>query len=101
MREEEIDRLIRSKPNVLSWRDDLTKIKDGRDTGEPCITVFVARKVKISELRPDELIPPEIDGVKTDVVELAPEDFEIGETRVGKLPPSVQKRIAGGVKDFE
>ncbi|RLI87756.1 MAG: hypothetical protein DRP01_01105 [Archaeoglobales archaeon] len=101
MREAEIDKLIRSKPNVLSWRDDLTKVKNGRDTGEPCITVFVARKVKASELRPDELIPPEIDGKKTDVVELAPEDFEIGETKVGKLPPSVQKRIAGGVKDFE
>jgi len=101
MREEEIDRLIRSKPNVLSWRDDLTKVKNGKNTGEPCITVFVARKVKASELRPDELIPPEIGGVKTDVVELAPEDFEIGDTKAGRLPPSVQKRIAGGVRGVE
>lgn len=101
MREEEIDKLIRSKPNVLSWRSDLTKIKNGKSTGEPCITVFVTRKIRASELKPDELIPPEIDGVKTDVVELASEDFEIGETKVGKLPPSVQKRIAGGVRDFE
>jgi len=96
--EDEIDRILRSKPNVLSWRYDLTKKVRGEDTGEPCITVFVAKKVKASELRPDELIPPELDGVKTDVIELSAEDYELGETKVGKYTPSIQKRIAGGVK---
>ena len=61
--EEEVDKLIRSKPNVLSWRYDLTKIKQGRDTGIPCITVFVKKKVKASRLRRDELIPEEINGI--------------------------------------
>jgi len=99
IREEEVDKLIRSKPNVLSWRYDLTKIKQGRDTGIPCITVFVKKKVKASRLRRDELIPEEINGIPTDVIELSSRDFEIGETRVGKLPPHIQKRIAGGVKE--
>ncbi|RLG75434.1 MAG: hypothetical protein DRO14_04605 [Thermoprotei archaeon] len=99
MKEYEIDEILRKKPNVLSWRRDLTKIRGGKDTGEPCITVFVTRKVKASKLRPDELIPPEIDGVKTDVIELAAPDFEIGDTKPGRLLPSIQRRISGGVKD--
>jgi len=99
IREEEVDKLIKSKSNVLSWRYDLTKIKQGKDTGEPCITVFVKKKVKVSELRSGELIPSRIGGIKTDVVELSSEDFEIGETRVGKLPPHIQKRVAGGVRE--
>jgi hypothetical protein len=45
------------------------KVVGGEPTGEPSITVFVERKLPLSEIPPEQRIPPEIDGVKTDVVE--------------------------------
>ena len=97
MNEKEIDRVLRRKPNVLSWRYDLTKKTGGIDTGEPCITVFVKQKVALDRLKPHEVIPKELNGVKTDVVEISG-PFEIGDTKPGRLLPSEQRRIAGGVK---
>jgi len=41
----------------------------GVDTDEPCISVLVEKKLPKSELRKSALIPDEIDGVKTDVIE--------------------------------
>lgn len=41
----------------------------GRNTSEPAIIVFVKKKKALSELGPREVIPAEIDGIKTDVVE--------------------------------
>lgn len=40
----------------------------GRPTGEVVIKVFVADKRRPHEVSPDELIPPEFEGVPTDVV---------------------------------
>lgn len=48
------------------------KLASGRPVGEYAIIVQVARKKSKSELSPEELIPPEINGVKTDVVESPP-----------------------------
>src|SRR5690349_17113034 len=48
------------------------KVVAGRKTTEPVIAVFVKKKRPVSELHPDEVIPPEIDGVKTDVIEEEP-----------------------------
>jgi len=45
------------------------KIKDGEDTGEPCITVLVSRRVPESELSSKDLVEPTIKGYKTDVIE--------------------------------
>lgn len=45
------------------------KYVDGQNTGESAIIVFVVKKKPLSELPPYEVVPPEIDGVKTDVVE--------------------------------
>src|SRR5437588_8403340 len=45
------------------------KYVHGQNTAEPAIIVFVEKKKPVSELQPYEVIPPEIDGVKTDVVE--------------------------------
>jgi hypothetical protein len=45
------------------------KLTGGERTGEPSITVFVERKRPLAEIPPEERIPAEIDGVKTDVVE--------------------------------
>jgi hypothetical protein len=41
----------------------------GEKTAEPAIVVFVTSKKPLGELTPQEVIPAEIDGVKTDVVE--------------------------------
>ena len=43
------------------------KIVAGEATGEPAIRVFVRRKLPADQVPPEELIPPEIDGVTTDV----------------------------------
>jgi hypothetical protein len=48
------------------------KVVAGKRTDEPAIAVFVTKKRPLSELRPEEVIPPEIDGVKTDVIEEKP-----------------------------
>jgi hypothetical protein len=46
-----------------------SKIIAGKRTDEPAIMVFVEKKRPLSELRPEEVIPEEIDGIKTDVYE--------------------------------
>ena len=45
------------------------KVVGGKRTGEPSIIVYTVRKKPPSEIAPDEVIPAEIDGVKTDVIE--------------------------------
>ena len=45
------------------------KLIGGERTGETSIRVYVARKRPLEEIPPEERVPPEIDGVKTDVVE--------------------------------
>lgn len=45
------------------------KEQQGIDLGEPCITFFVRKKLPRSLLRAEDLIPPKIEGIITDVVE--------------------------------
>ncbi len=45
------------------------KMVGGRRTDEPCVVVFVERKVPTSQLRLKDLIPATIEAMKTDVVE--------------------------------
>ena len=45
------------------------KTTRGEPTGEISITVFVERKLPLSEIPAEQRIPEEIDGVRTDVVE--------------------------------
>src|SRR3989440_6285221 len=45
------------------------KMIHGQDTNERCIVVFVERKRPEDELRRHDVVPKEIDGVLTDVVE--------------------------------
>jgi hypothetical protein len=44
------------------------KEKDGRTTDELSLRVYVRVKKPLSELKPDEVIPPEFEGIPTDVV---------------------------------
>jgi trypsin-like peptidase len=46
-----------------------SKVTAGAPTGEESIKVFVEHKRPLAEIPEDERVPPEIDGVKTDVVE--------------------------------
>ena len=88
-------KILRHYKNVLNIAKG-TKWTNGKDTGEPCIVVYVKKKQK--RISPKHKIPEVIEGVKTDVIELSTKDFKMGKTKVSKLPPEIQKRIAGGVK---
>lgn len=55
-------------PNVLGVGIGF-KEQNGINLGEPCITFLVRKKYPRSYLRTDELIPPKIDDIFTDVVE--------------------------------
>jgi hypothetical protein len=45
------------------------KVTGGQRTKQPAIIVFVVQKKSPSEIRPEEMVPVEIDGVKTDVIQ--------------------------------
>jgi hypothetical protein len=45
------------------------KLVEGKDTGELAIVVFVEKKKEREELSEGQLVPSEIEGIKTDVVE--------------------------------
>lgn len=45
------------------------KLKGGKATTEHAVRVYVARKLPLERLSPDERIPTEVDGIPTDVVE--------------------------------
>jgi hypothetical protein len=46
------------------------KESKGKDEGKLCIQVYVVEKMKKSELSSTDLVPPTIDGIVTDVVEI-------------------------------
>jgi hypothetical protein len=54
------------KANVVGVGIGLKKV-DGEQTGQPAIVVSVTRKLPSPELRPDDVIPQELDGVPVDV----------------------------------
>jgi hypothetical protein len=88
---------LRAYPNVMSL-GVATKWTGGVDTGEPSIVAYVYRKRNPRGFRKEKRLPPEVDGVPVDVIELSSPDFRLGETKPSKLPPSVQRRIVNGVK---
>jgi len=45
------------------------KIKEGKDTGELCVTVFVSQKLDKALLKVNDLVPDTVGGFKTDIVE--------------------------------
>jgi len=72
-----------SRQNVVGVATG-NKITEEVDTGEPCITVFVTHKVGTEKLGTENIIPDEIEGYKTDVV-------ETGEIFAGPAGPSSEK----------
>jgi len=70
------------------------KLVAGQLTAEPVIVVFVTKKKPLVEVSPEEVIPPEIEGIKTDVVE-----EELPQLLAGGLPDEQQYPVlAGGIQ---
>ena len=46
------------------------KVKAGKPTKELCLIIYVQKKVPENELPEKDIIPKEIEGIKTDVVEI-------------------------------
>ena len=68
---EEIWEKIKDKKNVVGYSKKLRKrIKDGREVEEKVIRIYVSKKVDPARLDLKNLIPKEIEGVPTDVVEI-------------------------------
>jgi hypothetical protein len=59
---------ILQKQNVHSVGIGLEK-KNGRYTGNVCVTAVVDQKIPLSELEPEHIVPFELSGVAVDVVE--------------------------------
>jgi hypothetical protein len=104
----DISRIIKQhKATLLTLQEVVgiapaTKVTGGRDTGRPCITVFVRRKLAEIELARDQVIPKTLaaggEAVETDVV-------EVGEVRILPLLATTeevenqlkQRPVLGGV----
>jgi hypothetical protein len=68
---EQIWEKIRGKKNVVGYSKKLRRrIRDGREVEEEVIRIYVSKKVDPSALDLKDLIPGEIDGIPTDVVEI-------------------------------
>ncbi len=71
MKPEDVWDRIRGKRNVVGYSKKLRKrIRDGKEVDEEVIRVYVTRKLDPSSLGLSDLVPAEIDGVPTDVVEI-------------------------------
>ena len=58
-------------PNVTGYSKKLRKrIKDGKVVEEWCIQIHVSKKVPLKELKLNEVIPAEVDGIPVDVVDI-------------------------------
>ena len=82
---EEIWDKIKDKKNVVGYSKKFKKrIKDGKKVDEEVIRIYVSEKIDLVDLDLRDLIPREIDGVLTDVV-------EIGEIKALKKEDKVTK----------
>jgi hypothetical protein len=70
------------------------KLKAGRPTGDPAIIVYVGDKKPACEVPVDQLIPAEIEGIKTDVIESS-EEQRLGALE-GGVGIKVEPTVSGG-----
>ena len=56
-------------PNVVGVSEGIC-MRKGKPTGEPCLVVYVERKVPRAQLGAKDRVPRHVDGVRTDVVEV-------------------------------
>ena len=82
-------RQVLSLPNVVGYSRSLKKkIVKGRVTDVDCIRIYVSRKVPEKELKPFHVIPREIEGIPTDVVEIG-EVKALKADKTGKFRPVI------------
>ncbi len=81
------------------------KVTGGRDTGSPALSVTVIEKKPLSEVAAGQLVPAEIDGLRTDVVEADPayllqdDPNEDRDFKTGFEPDDQQLRpVVGGLR---
>jgi len=86
---------IKGKANVIGYSGTLKpRIRGGKIIEEElCLRVYVTRKVAISSLKAEDVIPREVGGIPVDVVEIG----EISalpkrEIKKASLPPKVKKQ---------
>ena len=87
---------LRKLPNVLNVAPGW-KVTGGRIAGPKAVVVYVKEKVSESKLKPEEVVPKQLEGFPTDVIELRPADYEVGDTSVSRRSPEAQRRMASGV----
>jgi len=64
-------RELRKLPNVVGYSlKPKKRIRKGVEVDEYVLRVYVSRKVPREKLKPSDIVPEEIEGVKTDVVEV-------------------------------
>lgn len=74
----DVERLVKKygidrKANVVGYSLTLKpKITAGKETGVMAIRIYVSKKLPLSALKAEDVIPQELEGVKTDVVEVGP-----------------------------
>ena len=73
------------------------KLSGGKPTGELAIRVCVLEKKDLSRVPADEVIPPEIEGVKTDVVQSQPPKVLADEKKYRPLVGGVQLQLFAGL----
>jgi len=71
------------------------KIKDGKVTRQKCVRIYVVRKMMPGVLSKKALIPPEIDGIPTDVIESSPAYLAAGQCSANKQRQ--QRPIIAGI----
>jgi hypothetical protein len=70
------------------------KVVAGKTTTQPCVRVYVVQKIASSLLPPRDSIPPEINGIPTDVIESPPAFFLPGSrTRPRTRKPAVSAAV--------
>jgi hypothetical protein len=65
----DIEDVRRRHEDELMALPNVVGVGIGEKDGQPTIRVLVSRKVPSNTLRPDQLVPPILEGFKTDVLE--------------------------------
>lgn len=66
------------------------KLVRGRETGTLCIRLYVVQKLPLSLVSASDVLPPDLDGVPTDVIETAPAFIQKRGKRVRKAIKRVE-----------
>jgi hypothetical protein len=66
--QEKYSEQLMSKPHVVGTAIGL-RMRQGQYTGEVAIVVMVSKKVAEDELKPEDKLPEELDGIPVDVQE--------------------------------